>query len=187
MSDETSNENAPIDGEGADAPSPSSGDAGVGPPSGVVIQTLAQYVKDLSFENPNGATIAREEHEAPDVEMNITVATENIAEDSYEVALIMHAEAVTEGRTLFMVELTYCGLFNLINVPAERVDLVLKVHCPTLLFPFARHIVADATRHGGYPPLLINSIDFGAIYQQAATTPGDVEDAPEETEDTKDT
>ena len=184
MSDETSNENTPIDGEGADAPSSGNGNAGVGPPSGVVIQTLAQYIKDLSFENPNGATIAREEHEAPDVEMNISVATEKIAEDNYEVALIMHAEAVTEGRTLFMVELTYCGLFKLINVPAERVDLVLRVHCPTLLFPFARHVVADATRHGGYPPLLINSIDFGAIYQQAATTPGDVEEAPEDTKDT---
>ena len=181
MSDETSNENAPIDVEGVDAPSLGNGDAGVGPQGGVVVQTLAQYVKDLSFENPNGATIAREEHEAPEVEMNISVATENIAEDSYEVALIMHAEAVTEGRTLFMVELTYCGLFNLINVPAERVDLVLKVHCPTLLFPFARHIVADATRHGGYPPLLINSIDFGSIYQQAAVAPGDEEEAPEET------
>ncbi len=180
MSDETSNDNAPIDVEGADAPSPGNGDAG-GPPSGVVIQTLAQYVKDLSFENPNGATIAREEHEAPDVEMNISVASENISEDNYEVALIMHAEAVTEGRTLFMVELTYCGLFNLINVPAERVELVLKVHCPTLLFPFARHIVADATRHGGYPPLLINSIDFGSIYQRAAEAPGDVEEAPGET------
>ena len=76
MSDETSNDNAPIDVEGTDAPSPGNGDAGVGPPDGVVIQTLAQYIKDLSFENPNGATIAREEHEAPDVEMNISVATE---------------------------------------------------------------------------------------------------------------
>ncbi len=180
MSDETSNENTPIDGEGADAPSPGNGNAGVGPPSGVVIQTLAQYIKDLSFENPNGATIAREEHEAPDVEMNISVATEKIAEDNYEVALIMHAEAVTEGRTLFMVELTYCGLFNLIIVPAERVDLVLRVHCPTLLLPFGRHVIADATRHGGYPPLLINSIDFGSIYQQAVAAPGNVEEAPED-------
>ncbi len=181
MSDETSNENAPIDGEGADAPSPGNGGAGVDPPSGIVIQTLAQYVKDLSFENPNGATIAREEHEAPEVEMNITVATENIAEDSYEVTLNIHAEAVTEGRTLFMVELTYCGLFKLVNIPAERVETVLRVHCPTLLFPFARHIVADATRHGGYPPLLINFIDFGSIYQQAAGKPGKAQDAPEET------
>jgi preprotein translocase subunit SecB len=181
MSDETSNENTPIDGEGADAPSPGNGDAGVGSPSGIVIQTLAQYVKDLSFENPNGATIAREEHEAPEVEMNISVATENIAEDSYEVTLNIHAEAVTEGRTLFMVELTYCGLFKLVNIPAERVETVLRVHCPTLLFPFARHIVADATRHGGYPPLLINFIDFGSIYQQAAGKPGKAQDAPEET------
>ncbi len=185
MSDDSSNEFAPIDGDGTDAPSPGNGDAGVGPPDGLVIQTLAQYVKDLSFENPNGATIAREEHEAPDVEMNISVAIENIAEDSYEVALIIHAEATAEGRSLFMVELTYCGLFNLINVPEERVERVLTVHCPTLLFPFARHVIADATRHGGYPPLLINSIDFGSIYQQAAATPGDGpgdgEEAAEET------
>ncbi|MCH8197276.1 MAG: protein-export chaperone SecB [Proteobacteria bacterium] len=181
MSDETSNENTPIDGEGADAPSPGNGDAGVGPPSGIAIQTLAQYVKDLSFENPNGATIAREEHEAPEVEMNISVTTENIAADSYEVALNIHAEAVTEGRTLFMVELTYCGLFKLVNIPAERVETVLRVHCPTLLFPFARHIVADATRHGGYPPLLINFIDFGSIHQQAAKKPAKAPDAPEET------
>ncbi len=181
MSDETSNENTPIDGEGADAPSPGNGDAGVDPPSGIVIQTLAQYVKDLSFENPNGATIAREEHEAPEVEMNITVTTENIAEDSYEVTLNIHAEAVTEGRTLFIVELAYCGLFKLVNIPAERVETVLRVHCPTLLFPFARHIVADATRHGGYPPLLINFIDFGSIYQKAAKKPGKTPDAPKET------
>lgn len=185
MSDETSNENIPADGEGADAPSSGNGNAGVGPPDGVVIQTIAQYIKDLSFENPNGATIAQEDHEAPNVEMNISVAAEKIAENNYEVALIMHAEAVTEGRTLFMVELTYCGLFNLINVPAERVDLVLKVHCPTLLFPFARHVIADATRHGGYPPLLINSIDFGTIYQQGMAAPGDGpgdgEEAAEET------
>ncbi len=185
MSDETSNENTPTDGGGADAPSPANGDAGDGAVSNVVVQTLAQYVKDLSFENPNGATIAQEEHEAPEVEMNISIATEKIAKDSYEVALIIHAEAAIGGRSLFMVELTYCGLFDLINVPVERVDMVLKIHCPTLLFPFARHVVADATRHGGYPPLLINSIDFGSIYQQAAAAagdgPGDIGEAPEET------
>ncbi|MEE8223445.1 MAG: protein-export chaperone SecB [Alphaproteobacteria bacterium] len=132
----------------------------------VSVNTLAQYVKDLSFENPNAPKTLNDEQDAPAVDMDIRVDTEKVGKDTYEVALIMRATAVSAEKTLFLVDLTYCGLFSLSNVPQDQIAPILRIHCPMLLFPFARNIVADATRNGGYPPLLINLIDFAQLYQQ---------------------
>ena len=140
------------------------GPAGMGE---VSVHTVAQYIKDLSFENPNAPHILNtDEEDVPAVDMDISVDTEKVGKDTYEVALIMRAVAVRGGKTIFLVDLTYCGLFSLSNVPQDQVAPILRIHCAMLLFPFARHIVADATRNGGYPPLRINLVDFAQLYHQ---------------------
>ncbi len=133
----------------------------------VSIHTAAQYIKDLSFENPNAPHVLDSDaQDAPALDMDIGVDTEKVGEDTYEVALSIRAAAMSGRKTIFLVDLTYCGLFSLDNVPEDQVAPILRIHCPMLLFPFARHIVADATRNGGYPPLLINLVDFAQLYQQ---------------------
>lgn len=132
----------------------------------VSVNTLAQYVKDLSFENPNAPDILQEEYDPPNVRLDVGLDTEKVGKDTYEVVLDVHAAAVSGEKTLFLVELTYCGLFSLSNVREDQVEQVLRIPCASLLFPFARHIVADATRNGGYPPLLITLVDFNQMYRQ---------------------
>jgi preprotein translocase subunit SecB len=128
---------------------------------------LAQYVRDLSFENPNApASIAPPQNPAdaqPNVQVNVDVGARQLGDINYEVTLTITAKAQRGADTLFMVELAYCGLFALANVPREHVQPLLLVECPRLIFPFARAIVADATRDGGFPPLMINPIDFAQM------------------------
>lgn len=130
-----------------------------------VIHCHTQYVKDLSFENPNAVAAATEEGAAPEVSMNVQIGIAGVQQDLFEVTLSVEGKAVREDKHIFMVELQYGGLFTIQNIPAEHIEPVLYVHCASLLFPFARQIVADVTRNGGYPPLLLNAIDFNALYQ----------------------
>lgn len=153
-------------GNGGDAPAEASGDAQVG--------VLAQYVKDLSFENPGAPQSLLAMSEDPNVEINVNVGAVAISANEYEVSLTVNVSAKKDEDVLFVVELVYCGVFALTNLPAEHVQPLLLIECPRLLFPFVRNIVADATRDGGFPPLMIQPLDFAALYQQqqqdAATT-----------------
>lgn len=124
---------------------------------------LAQYVKDLSFENPN-APRAFQTQGQPQIEINVNVQARRAGEDMYEVDLKIEANAKAEGQTSFIVDLLYGGLFGLRNVPEEALEPFLIVEAPRILFPFARRIIADATRDGGFPPLLLEPIDFAALY-----------------------
>lgn len=127
---------------------------------------LAQFVKDLSFENPNAPRSLQMEG-APRIEINVGVnANRSDEEDLFEVHLKIEARAYQETTPVFVVDLLYGGLFVLRNVPAEALEPFLVVEAPRLLFPFARRVVADATRDGGFPPLLLEPIDFGALYMQ---------------------
>ena len=142
-----------------DTPANGSNDAGEQPS----VNCLTQYVKDLSFENPNGPGAAQGE---PNVDMNVQIGISPQPNNIYEVTLAVDGKASRGETDLFVIELHYSGLFEMVNVPPEHMDAVLYVHCATLLFPFARHIVAETTRNGGYPPLLLSPMDFTAMFQQ---------------------
>lgn len=134
---------------------------------------IAQYVKDLSFENPN-APRSLQTGVQPQIELNINVNARRAGDDVYEVELKVEAKAKTDEFTAFVVELVYGGLFGLRNVPEEALEPFLLVEAPRLIFPFARRIVADATRDGGFPPLMLEPIDFGALYMAQRAQAGDM-------------
>jgi len=124
---------------------------------------LAQYVKDLSFENPN-APRSFQTASQPQIEINVNVQAKRAGDDLYEVDLKIEASAKTADGVSFIVDLLYGGLFGLRNVPEEAIEPFCVVEAPRILFPFARRIIADATRDGGFPPLLLEPIDFASLY-----------------------
>lgn len=139
------------------------------------INVLGQYVKDLSFENPQAPKSLRTPGKNPKIQVNFNVAVQTMADDVYEVALSMEANADSEEGVLFKHDLVYAGLFQLKNLPKEVVQPILFIECPALLFPFVRRLVADLSREGGFPPMMIDPIDFASLYrnrlqqEQAAT------------------
>jgi preprotein translocase subunit SecB len=127
----------------------------------------AQYIKDLSFENPQGPEVLVSMMDSPEVNIDVNTTARLLSEDVYEVALFIRGEAKNEGKTVFIVELTYGGIITLNNMPEENIQPALLIEAPRHLFPFARSIVANVTRDGGFPPLLINPMDFVALYHDA--------------------
>jgi preprotein translocase subunit SecB len=128
---------------------------------------LGQYTKDLSFENPN-APRSLQQAAQPQISVTVNVNANALSETDVEVTLKLEGKAEAAGTLLFNVELVFGGVFRLQNVPQENVHPMLMIECPRLLFPFAREIVANAVRNGGFPPLLLDPIDFVALYQQRA-------------------
>lgn len=154
---------------------PPQGQAPAGPPPLVV---NAQYVKDLSFEVPGAPQIYQRLRTAPQVGINLDVQVRKLQDAGgvYEVGLVIRAEAreapaqnqptTTEaGLAVFIVELTYAGVFTLTGVAENAVEPVLLVECPRLLFPYARNLLGEVTREGGFPPVLLQPIDFVALWQ----------------------
>ncbi len=127
------------------------------------VSILTQYTKDFSFENPN-APQSLQMTEQPRIEINVNVNAKRAGDDLYEVELKIEARATAADQTSFVVDLLYGGLFGIRNLPDEALEPFLVVEAPRILFPFARRIVADATRDGGFPPLLLEPIDFGSLY-----------------------
>ena len=132
------------------------------------ITVNAQYVKDFSFENPNAPKSLVNNGAAPNVEVNINVEARGLSEDSYEVTLKVQAEAKSPEFTCFVVDLSYACIMTLKGIPEDQVQPVLMIEGPRLIFPFARQMIADVTREGGFPPLMVNPIDFAAMYAQNA-------------------
>lgn len=127
---------------------------------------LAQYVKDLSFENPNAPTSLQMQGQ-PKIEINVNVNARAGGQDMYEVELKIDAIArAPDDKLAFQVELLYAGLFRLSGAPQEAIEPFLIVEAPRILFPFARRVIADAVRDGGFPPLMLEPIDFGGLYLQ---------------------
>ncbi|MBV8938437.1 MAG: protein-export chaperone SecB [Alphaproteobacteria bacterium] len=133
------------------------------PPSFMV---KGQYIKDLSFENPNAPHSLAVLETRPSIDVRVDLRAQKLQEEFYEVQLAVNSRATLEGATLFLVELVYAGVFEVVNVPADRLEALLWVECPFVLFPFARRVVADVTRDGGFPPLMLDPIDFHALYMQ---------------------
>jgi len=130
------------------------------------VQMLGQYVKDLSFENPNAPQSFLQQQGQPKLDVQIGVAIKDLAENTHEVVLNIENKLGTEKGVLFNLELEYAGAFRIENLSPEVRHQVLRVQCPSLLFPFARRLVADLTRDGGFPQLLLDPVDFGALYVQ---------------------
>ncbi|MGE0828672.1 MAG: protein-export chaperone SecB [Hyphomonadaceae bacterium] len=130
------------------------------------LRVLAQYVKDLSFENPMAAAAARAYEQQPMIDMGVEVKNRPVGADGvvFEVDLRIKVEAKRGEDVLFLIDLVYAGLFDFQNVPPEDIEPLVWIECPRLLFPFARQMLAEITREGGYPPLLVNPIDFTPLY-----------------------
>jgi len=127
----------------------------------------AQYLKDFSFESPNAPQSLVPNQGQPQIAVNVDVQAKGVAPDMFEVAIRLNADAKIADKPAFLVELVYAGLFTLKNIPADALEQVCLIECPRLLFPFARRIVADATRDGGFPPLMLDPIDFAELYRRS--------------------
>lgn len=137
--------------------------AGNGADTAPVAGVISQYVKDLSFENPNAPAIYQSQV-APAIDVQFNIGSGQVGDDVYEVVLKIEVKAQAESQTAFLVDLSYAGLFALRNIPADQLDPFLLGEAPRILFPFARRVLADAVRDGGFPPLMLEPIDFGGIY-----------------------
>lgn len=140
---------------------------------------LGQYVKDLSFENPNAPqSLMAPPQQQPAIDIQINVNAKALAENDFEVELSVEVKAEDKGakRMLFVLELVYAGVFRVSNVPKENVQPLVLIECPRQLFPFVRQIVAESVSGGGFPPIMLQPVDFGALYQAkmagAAGAPG---------------
>jgi len=134
--------------------------------TGAQLRVLTQYVKDLSFENPNAPQSLGPVDEQPQINLKVDVGVKRMNDSDFEVSLKVGAEATVKEKPMFLIEVEYAGLFRLTNVPEQDLEAVLVVECPRQIFPFARRILADTTRDGGYPPLMIDPIDFVSLYHQ---------------------
>ena len=130
------------------------------------LNILAQYIKDLSFENPGAPRSLQARDKAPAININVNVNANPLSETEFDVVLTLNASAKDDDKILFNVELAYGGVFRVSGFPQEHMLPLLFIECPRLLFPFARQIVADATRNGGFPPLMIDPIDFAQMFAQ---------------------
>ena len=132
----------------------------------IQIQVLTQYVKDLSFENPDVGKHVIKQGENPELTLEINVEAQKVNTDIYESKILFSAKPKHSGGTIYVLEMTYGGLFKIQNIPPQALEPFLLINCPALLFPFLRRIVSDMTRDGGYAPLWLDPIDFGALYMQ---------------------
>jgi preprotein translocase subunit SecB len=132
------------------------------------LNVLAQYVKDFSFENPNapGSLGSFQQQQQPAINIQINVQASAINATDFEVILNTNGKAERDGKVLFSFDLAFAGVFRIQNVPQDSLHPVVMIECPRLLFPFAREIVAGAVRNGGFPPLLLDPVDFVSLYRQ---------------------
>ena len=136
------------------------------PGSQPAMRILSQYLKDLSFENPNAPQSLATQQNQPDINIAVNVNARNLAPTDFEVELHLDAKATVAGKVVFAAELLYAGSFRLENFPPNLLHPAVLIECPRMLFPFARQILADATRNGGFPPLMLDPIDFATMYQK---------------------
>lgn len=131
------------------------------------ISVVSQYIKDLSLENPDAPNSLAKPEKQPkvDISLDLNITKIKDQENTYEVTLMTEASAKTEEHTMFVVELSYAGIFTLEDIPQDQHEIVLAVHCPNMIFPFARKIISDVTQDSGYQPLRIDPIDFARLYQ----------------------
>lgn len=138
------------------------------PPQGAGAPTMRvvnQYLKDLSFENPASPHSLSPELAPPAVEVSVDVNARRLQDEHYEVEIACNATATRDGQPVFVVETNYAGLFQIQNVPEDQIEPLLLVECPRVLFPFARQVIATASRDGGFLPLMLEPLDFAGMYR----------------------
>jgi preprotein translocase subunit SecB len=141
------------------------GNTGQAPQEQPSLRILGQYLKDLSFENPNAPQSLGQDTQ-PEISISVNVNARPLATTDFEVELHLDAKATAQDKVAFAAELVYAGTFRLENFPPQMLHPAVLIECPRLLFPFARQILAEATRNGGFPPLMLDPIDFAAMYQR---------------------
>ncbi len=139
---------------------------GAGAATGIQAQVIGQYIKDLSFENPNIGKLLSSQREGPNIKIEVTVNAQKLGDEVFESAIDFKAVAANSETTFYDIEVVYAGLFRLQNIPEAALEPFLLINCPTLIFPFLRRILADVTREGGFPPLLLDPIDFHQLYMR---------------------
>ncbi|MEA3052597.1 MAG: preprotein translocase subunit SecB [Sphingomonadales bacterium] len=128
------------------------------------VGVISQYVKDLSFENPNSPAVYQWQSQ-PKIEVDFNIGSSKLNDEIYEVVLRIEVRAIADGQTAFAVDLMYAGLIGIRNISDEaEIQAFLLAEAPRILFPFARHIVTQTVQEGGFPPLLLDPIDFHALY-----------------------
>ncbi len=132
------------------------------------LNVLTQFIKDFSFENPNAPRSLQPQEKPPQINLQVNVGAKQMGETDFEVEISLTGDAKTDADVLFAFELVYGGVFRVQNLPQDQLHPVVMIECPRLLFPFARQIIAEAVRNGGFPPLYIDPIDFVALYRQKA-------------------
>jgi preprotein translocase subunit SecB len=132
------------------------------------LRVIAQYLKDLSFENPGQGSLARSQGGQPEININIQVNTKKSTDNNTlnSVDIVIKAISTLQNNPLFILEVTYTGIFEIMGFTPEVEEQITNIQCPALLFPFIRRIVSETTVDGGYPPLLIDPIDFHSLYMQ---------------------
>lgn len=126
-----------------------------------------QYIRDLSFENPKGGSQVIRHDQPPALSVQVDVNAKPLSDNDFEVDLLIEASAKQpDNSVVFAIELKYAGIFRITGIPKEQMHPAVLIECPRLLFPFARQIIADTVRNGGFPPLLLDPIDFAALYRQ---------------------
>ncbi|WP_086607297.1 protein-export chaperone SecB [Erythrobacter donghaensis] len=148
-----------LDNQNADTPQPNGAD------TMPAVGLITQYVKDLSVENPH-APDSFQWPEPPQIDVQFNIGAEPAGQDVHEVTLKLTLTAASQRGTIYVIDLAYCGLVGMRNVPEDQAHAFLYAEAPRLLFPFARRVVADAVRDAGFPPLLVDPVDFGGIYAQ---------------------
>jgi preprotein translocase subunit SecB len=130
------------------------------------LNVLAQYTKDLSFENPNAPGSLQQQQQQPAINIQINVSANNTGQNEFEVTFQLEGKAESGGKVLFSFDLAYAGVFRIVNVPPDNLHPLVMIECPRLLFPFAREIIATSVRDGGFPPLMLDPVDFVGLYRQ---------------------
>jgi preprotein translocase subunit SecB len=128
------------------------------------IRILAQFIRDLSFENPRAPESLRQAAVQPQIDLGVEMNARGREDGLFEVDLKLSAQAGREDGTLFVVEILYGGLFQISGVAQDDIEPVMLIECPRYLFPFARRIIADLSSEGGFPPFLLDPIDFAGVY-----------------------
>jgi preprotein translocase subunit SecB len=135
------------------------------------VAILSQYVKDLSFENPNAPAVYQW-GEQPQIAVDFNIGAGKLNDELHEVSLKIDVRATANGQTAFAVDLTYAGLIGIRNVADDQIQAFLLAEAPRLLFPFARQVISHAVQDGGFPPLMLDPIDFHALFMQRAAEGG---------------
>lgn len=148
-----------------DLPPPSGPNGGPDPAAGGPgVRVLAQYIKDLSFENPLAPDLLRAGATQPQIDLGVELNAKGRPDGFFDIELKLTARAMRDSEAVFHIELVYGGLFQVVGVSEQDLEPVLMIECPRYLFPFARRIIADLTGEGGFPPFMLEPLDFAGIY-----------------------